>query len=162
MFLKLINSLYSHLVCISYQIDAIINSARNNHVFLDIDKDKGIIHIQGLLINVSPVKDDIHRILRGHEKSLHERKHAKMLKNIVTWFYLKDQKQFPFPDRENLTIETAYQKKDHKVQIEDRSGGKYEIDFANMEEYDKKNPNTKFPVLRRDVNQGYLANFYCL
>ena len=82
---------------------------------------------------------------------------AKLLANIVRWFYLKDQKQLPFPDNCNKKIEEAYRNKESKVRVKDRSGGEYEIDFATMTEYDVKNTNEKFAVLRRDIMSGKIG-----
>ena len=100
-----------------------------------------------------PVKDKINAIIRSHEKSKHEHQQAKLLANIVRWFYLKNQKQYPFPDDWNKKVEEAFKRKDTSVKVKDRSGGEYEIDFAAMTEQDLKSKE-KFTVIRRDVIAG--------
>ena len=139
------------------QIDQIKRDAREHNIQIEIDHDVGGIKLQGLVKNMMPVKDKINAIIRTHEKSKHEYQQAKLLANIVRWFYLKDQKQLPFPDNCNKKIEEAYRNKESKVRVKDRSGGEYEIDFATMTEYDVKNTNEKFAVLRRDIMSGKIG-----
>lgn len=134
-----------------HKIDQIKRDAREHNIQIEIDHDVGGIKLQGLVKNMMPVKDKINAIIRTHEKSKHEYQQAKLLANIVRWFYLKDQKQLPFPDNCNKKVEEAYRNKESKVRVKDRSGGEYEIDFATMTEYDVKNTNEKFAVLRRDI-----------
>ena len=128
--------------------------AKNHNVQVDFDRDLGGIKLQGLVKNIMPVKDKINAVLRAHEHSKHEYQQAKLLANIVRWFYLKDQKQFPFPSTWNKKVEEAFRNKEAKVKVKDKSGGEYEIDFGSMTEYDVKNAKEKFPVLRRDIVAG--------
>ncbi|XP_053407521.1 protein mono-ADP-ribosyltransferase PARP14-like [Mercenaria mercenaria] len=128
--------------------------ARNNHVDVTVDTDLGNIVVIGLVANVLEVFDAIHSQLRSADKSFYMKDQAKLMSNIVKWIYLKDQKEIAFPDRINLEIETAYKQKQKQVKVKDRSGGEYEIDFGNMTEHDVKQPNTKFPVIRRDLVAG--------
>ena len=131
-----------------------MREGKNHNIQIDIDHDLGEIKFNGLVKNMMPVRDKINKIVRSYEKAKHEQQQAKLLANIVRWYYLKGNKQFPFPDDVNKTIEEAYKKKDAKVKVKDRSGGEYEIDFSSMTEHDVKNAKEKFTVLRRDVMEG--------
>ncbi|XP_053407530.1 protein mono-ADP-ribosyltransferase PARP14-like isoform X1 [Mercenaria mercenaria] len=128
--------------------------ARNNHVDVTVDTDLGNIVVIGLVANVLEVFDAIHSQLRSADKSFYMKGKAKLMYNIVKWLHLKDQKEVPFPDRVNLEIETAYKQKQKQVKVWNISGGEYEIDFGNMTVHDVKQPNTKFPVIRRDLVAG--------
>lgn len=128
--------------------------AKNNHVDVTVNKDFGTIEVTGLVANVLEVFDSVHSRLRNADKSFYMRDQAKLMSNIVKWLYIKDQKEYPFHDRVNLEIETAYKKKDKQVKVKDRSGGEYEIDFGSMTEHDVKQPKSKFPVIRRDLVAG--------
>ncbi|XP_053407527.1 protein mono-ADP-ribosyltransferase PARP14-like [Mercenaria mercenaria] len=138
----------------SKNIDEIKKMAKNYHVEVHVDTDVGTIEVIGLVANVINVNDVIHNQLRSADMSFYMKGHAQLMSNIVRWIYLKDQKEYPFPDKINLEIENAYRKKDKNVKIKDRSGGEYEIDFVNMEEHDVKQPNKKFPIIRRDLIAG--------
>ena len=148
------------IILIIFQIDEIKREGQSNNVNIKYDNDLGEIKLHGLAKNMMPVKDRINQILRSHEKSKHEHQQAKLLANIVRWFYLKEQKQYPFPDDWNKKVEEAYQRKDKTVKVKDRSGGEYEIDFTSMEEKDLKH-SKKFTILRRDIVAGKLISSYC-
>jgi hypothetical protein len=128
--------------------------ATNSHVDVHIDSDVGNILVTGLVANVLDVLDSIHKQLRSADSSFYMKGQAKLMSSMVKWIYLKDQKEFPFNDRVNLEIETAYKKKEKTVKIKDFSGGEYVIDFGTMKEHDVKKPNEQFPVIRRDLIAG--------
>lgn len=128
--------------------------AKNNHVDVTVNKDAGTIEVVGLASNVLEVVDAVHSRLRNADKSFYMRDQAKLMSNIVKWLYIKDQKEYPFPDRVNLEIETAYKHKEKQVKVKDRSGGEYNIDFGSMTEHDVNQPTAKFPVIRRDLVAG--------
>ena len=136
------------------QIDQIKQKGKGKNIRVEVDQDLGKIRLHGLVKDMMLVKDDINAAIRAFDKSTHEHQQAKLLANIVKWIYLKGDKQYPFPDTVNKTIEEAFNKKESKVRIKDRSGGEYEIDFGNMTEHDVKKPKEKFTVIRRDVISG--------
>ena len=136
------------------QIEQIKREGKDHNIQVEVDHDLGEVRLHGLVKDMMPVKDKINAMMRAYEKSKHEHQQAKLLANIVKWLYLKGDKQYPFPDDWNKKIEEAFSKKDAKVRVKDRSGGEYEIDFANMTEHDVKNPKEKFTVIRRDVISG--------
>ena len=142
------------IVDLYLQIDQIKQKGKDKNIRVEIDHDLGKIRLHGLVKDMMHVKDDIHGMIRAFDKSAHEHQQAKLLANIVKWIYLKGDKQYPFPDTMNKKIEEAFNKKESKVRVKDRSGVEYEIDFANMTEHDVKNPKQTFTVIRRDVIAG--------
>lgn len=149
-----------HLKYTALQIDQILQEGKSHNIQVDLDRDLGEIKFHGLVKHIMPVKDKINEIIRKHEKSKHEHQQAKLLSNIVKWFYLKGDKQYKFPDEWNKKIEEAFNKKLQKIQVKDRSGGEYEIDFHSMTEYNVKNRNEHFTVIRRDIIQGKAPFYY--
>ena len=128
--------------------------ATDNHVDVHVDTDVGVIKVTGLVANVLDVFGSIHNQLRSADNSFYLKGQAKLMSSMVKWIYLKDNKEFPFHDRVNLEIETAYKQKEKTVKVKDYSGGEYIVDFGTMKEHDVKKPNEKFPVIRRDLVAG--------
>lgn len=121
-----------------------------------MDTDLGAIELVCLHKNIVEVYDAVYASLRSADQSFYLKGQAQLMSNIVKWIYIKGNKEYPFPSKVNLEIETAYRKKDKTVKVKDQSGGEYEVDFVKMEEYDVKTPQSRLTVIRRDLVTGML------
>ena len=129
-------------------------------MIVDFEEKHEKIALTGLPANIITVRDHLSKITREFDNSQHHKKLATLMKNIIIWFYIKNNKSFPFPDTENLKIETAYSEKRAAVRIKDNSGGVYEINFNEMKEWDISKPTDKFPVIRKDLMKGKSYNCF--
>ncbi|KAL3864453.1 hypothetical protein ACJMK2_006137, partial [Sinanodonta woodiana] len=138
--------------------DDIYRTGKDNNVNIKIDAKKGEIQLMGFFLDVMPISDRIHKILRKQVEKYHAQKEAQLLSIVVQWFYIKDGKEVKFSTDTNIIIEKAFQAKCNSVKIQDRSGDQYEINFDKMVEKPVKDSSKKFPVIRRDlIDKGSLT-----
>ncbi|KAL4231447.1 Poly (ADP-ribose) polymerase [Mactra antiquata] len=139
-------------------IQKIKKDAANHHVEVKVNNELGTVHLVGLSENVQQVCTEVFAQLRNAEKSVNLKNQAQLLSNIVRWMFLKDNKTYPFPDKINLEIETAYKNKRKTIKVKIGRTSEFEIDFNNMVETDVNNSATSYPVIRRDLLQGVSAD----
>ncbi|XP_053389482.1 protein mono-ADP-ribosyltransferase PARP14-like, partial [Mercenaria mercenaria] len=137
------------------EIEAI---ARQFHLEMQLESDKGHILISGISSNVMSASDKIHRIMRD-AASLEQAKHsAALMSSLVQWSYIDIGEYYmsliPYDKDLNYKIETAYISKAQNVKFSvDRV--KYVLDFNALEEYPEDYVCDVATVLRRDlVKQG--------
>ncbi|XP_053389200.1 protein mono-ADP-ribosyltransferase PARP14-like, partial [Mercenaria mercenaria] len=133
-----------------YQVDEMKSIARQCHVQMRLDKNRGSVKLDGIIENVSTASDKINALLRDAER-------MELMKNIAQWFYIEGaptgERVQPYEKDINLTIENAYrQQKDCAAFCV--NGIDYILDFASMEEYPERDKTNIAKVMRRDLVKG--------
>lgn len=114
---------------------------------------KGQIILNGRSQQVMKANDVITNYLRNIENDKHKQNMVAFMK--VQWCYVKNpstNQLQKFPRELNANIEMAYTSKKPTVDITDRTGMTYRIDFATMTEYEVQRPRNKVRVVRNDLS----------
>ncbi|XP_076101153.1 protein mono-ADP-ribosyltransferase PARP14-like [Mytilus galloprovincialis] len=127
-------------------------------VEIDINKRIGLIKVRGLIENLSEAMDEVHKILRDIERQKQKQQHAKLVKDMVQWYFISvedtGQKLEEYPPEVNLLLEQALKNNEPQAFFLDNSGNKYIVDFTNYEEYLEDDPSDTVAVLRKSKMTG--------
>lgn len=134
------------------QRSAVMDLQEKYEVAIDLDTDQGVIKIAGLETNVLKALAAVKDI--KSESNKHQPITTSMM--AIRWEYEVDKGKFRSFDPEHIMeIEAAYKKKASTVNLTDKQGRKYQINFKDKKEYSLDNKNLQpITVRRRDVVQG--------
>ncbi|KAL5022626.1 hypothetical protein ScPMuIL_001781 [Solemya velum] len=152
---KLISNPYKELIMElkPHQVKKIEELGEHEGTQVTVTTIKGQISLNGRSQQVLKANDAISHYLRNIENDKHKKNIAAFMK--VQWCYAKNHKSKEmqeFSPEHSASIEMAYTKKKPTVDVTDRTGVTYRIDFASMTEYDIRRPKDKIPVVRNDLS----------
>ncbi|OWF51697.1 Poly [ADP-ribose] polymerase 14 [Mizuhopecten yessoensis] len=117
---------------------------------MEIDTGKGQIVLQGNSEDTAEANVKIMDLLHGFDREKLKGEKAATVAMFVQWSYsIKGKKKLFYPTI-NDELEMAYKAKKTGVEIKDKQGQKYYVDFKKMEEHALSNSSEKFPVERTD------------
>ena len=134
------------------QVEELFKLQNKHKVDITLDKRKSAVTVTGIDIDVAKAISDLKSIMLSASKQHH------LAAGLppVRWQYEKGKDKFADFDPENtVIIEAAFKKRERSVQITDKRGRQYKIDFKDRKEYcisDHHAPPVA--VKRRDLLQG--------
>nr|KAG5703385.1 hypothetical protein BaRGS_023432 [Batillaria attramentaria] len=139
-------------------MDQITEAGHRHGVELRISPTADQITLRGDHSGIFDAMDDINHILNTAKENRQQKRAATLIANIVQWYFLEitstGPEQREYGQRENHTLEEAFQSGQKTVKLTDTAGTAYVVDFDKMVEYPDDAPEDVVSVIRRDKITG--------